>query len=62
MAAMAKVINAQQALISTGIADAITAARQVAGDLDVSVMGGGAVSAALVPAPGVTHLHYAVER
>jgi dihydrofolate reductase len=84
----------------TGIADAIAAAREAAGDKDVGLMSGGIVTAALtagllddvilhqvpvllgggrpffqtlpehvhlrlveaVPAPGVTHLHYEVER
>lgn len=90
----------RQTLVTTGIEDAIAAAREAAGGKDVGLMGGGAVSAALkaglvdevvlhqvpillgggrpffqtlpehvrlrlveaVPAPGVTHLHYAVER
>ncbi|MGP3967783.1 dihydrofolate reductase family protein [Streptomyces sp. 6N223] len=90
----------QQTLVTTGIEDAIAAAREAAGDKDVGLMGGGVVTEALkaglvdevvlhqvpvllgggrpffqalpqhvrlrlleaVPAPGVTHLHYAVER
>ncbi len=90
----------QQTLVTTGIADAIAAAREAAGGKDVGLMGGGVVTEALkaglvdelilhqvpvllgagrpffqtlpehvrlrlveaVPAPGVTHLHYAVER
>jgi dihydrofolate reductase len=89
----------RQTLVTTGIEDAIAAAREAAGDKDVALMGGGAATAALtaglvdelvlhqvpillgsgrpffqelpahvrlrlveaVPAPGVTHLHYAVE-
>ncbi|GHF28440.1 riboflavin biosynthesis protein [Amycolatopsis deserti] len=87
-------------ILAAGIEDAIARAREAAGDLDVGLMGGGVVTAALaaglvdeivlhqvpvllgagrpyfrelpahvrlrlveaVPAPGVTHLHYAVER
>ncbi|HEY3749955.1 MAG TPA: dihydrofolate reductase family protein [Pseudonocardiaceae bacterium] len=90
----------QQTLVSTGIEDAIAAAREAAGGKDVGLMGGGVVTEAIkaglvdelvlhqvpvllgggrpffqalpeqvrlrlveaVPAPGVTHLHYAVER
>jgi dihydrofolate reductase len=90
----------RQTLITTGIEDAVAAARQVAGARDVALMGGGVVTAALkaglvdelvlhqvpvllgagrpyfqqlpahvrlrlveaVVAPGVTHLHYEVER
>jgi dihydrofolate reductase len=90
----------RQTLITTGIEDAVAAAREAAGDKDVGLQGGGTVTAALeaglvdelvlhqvpvllgagrpyfqelpehirlhlidvVPAPGVTHLHYAVER
>jgi dihydrofolate reductase len=90
----------RQTLVTTGIADAVAAARQAAGDKDVALMGGGVVTEALkaglvdelvlhqvpvllgggrpyfqqlpehvrlrlveaVPAPGVTHLHYEVER
>lgn len=37
----------RQTLITTGIADAITAARQAAGDKDVGLMGGGVLTAAL---------------
>ncbi|GAA3611608.1 dihydrofolate reductase family protein [Nonomuraea rosea] len=93
-------ITERQTLVTTGIEDAIAAAREAAGDLDVGLMGGGVVTEALkaglvdevilhqvpillgggrpffqalpehvrlrlieaVPAPGVTHLHYAVER
>jgi dihydrofolate reductase len=90
----------RQTLVTTGIEDAISAAREAAGTRDVGLMGGGVVTAALaaglvdevvlhqvpvllgggrpffqslpghvrlrlvdaVPAPGVTHLHYEVER
>lgn len=90
----------RQTLVTTGIEDAVAAARRAAGDKDVALMGGGVATAALaaglvdevilhqvpvllgggrrlfpslpehvrlrlvdvVPAPGVTHLHYAVER
>jgi len=90
----------RQTLVTTGIDDAVAAARHAAGDKDVALMGGGVVTAALeaglvdelvlhqvpvllgagrpyfqplpahirlrlieaVPAPGVTHLHYEVER
>jgi dihydrofolate reductase len=93
-------MRSPQTLISTGIADAVAAAKEAAGDKDVALMGGGVVTEALaaglvdelvlhqvpillgagrpffrelpahvalrlveaVPAPGVTHLHYAVER
>jgi dihydrofolate reductase len=93
-------ISERQTLVTTGIEDAIAAARAAAGDKDVGLMGGGVVTAALkaglvdevilhqvpillgggrpffqelpahvrlrlveaVPAPGVTHLHYEVER
>ncbi|GAA1988954.1 dihydrofolate reductase family protein [Amycolatopsis minnesotensis] len=93
-------ITERQTLVTTGIEDAIAAAREIAGDRDVCLMGGGVTAAALkaglvdevilhqvpillgsgrpffqtlprhirlrlieaVPAPGVTHLHYAVER
>jgi RibD domain-containing protein len=89
-----------QTLVTTGIEDAVAAAREAAGDKDVALMGGGVVTEALkaglvdelvlhqvpvllgagrpyfqelpehvrlrlveaVPAPGVTHLHYEVER
>lgn len=40
-------ISEKQTLITTGIEDAIAAAREAAGDLDVSVMGGGALTSAL---------------
>lgn len=40
-------ISEKQTLVSTGIEDAIAAAREVAGDKDVAVMGGGAVTSAL---------------
>ena len=90
----------RQTLITTGIEDAVAAAREVAGGKDVAIMGGGAVTSALtaglvdevilhqvpillgagrsffqelpehvelrllevIPAPGVTHLHYEVVR
>ncbi|HEY4023230.1 MAG TPA: dihydrofolate reductase family protein [Pseudonocardiaceae bacterium] len=93
-------ITERQTLVTTGIEDAIAAAREAAGGKDVALMGGGVVTAALrvglvdelilhqvpvllgggrpffqalpehvqlrlidaVAAPGVTHLHYAVER
>ncbi|WP_280432755.1 dihydrofolate reductase family protein [Nocardia brasiliensis] len=93
-------VSAQQILVTTGIEDAIAAAREAAGDGDVGLMGGGVLAAALqaglvdevllhqvpillggdrpffqslpahvrlqlieaVPAPGVTHLHYEVQR
>ena len=93
-------ITGRQTLVTTGIEDAVAAARDAAGGLDVGVMGGGALTEALkaglvdevilhqvpvllgdgrpffralpehvrlrlvdvVPAPGVTHLHYEVER
>ncbi|NUP14291.1 MAG: dihydrofolate reductase [Polyangiaceae bacterium] len=93
-------ISDRQTLVTTGIHEAVAAARRVAGDKDVALMGGGVVTAALaaglvdelvlhqvpvllgagrpyfqtlpaqirlrlieaVPAPGVTHLHYEVER
>ena len=93
-------ISEKQTLVTTGIEHAIAAAREVAGDKDVAVMGGGALSSALaadlvdevilhqvpvllgggrsffqqvpkhvnlrllevIPAPGVTHLHYEVVR
>jgi dihydrofolate reductase len=93
-------ISEQQTLVTTGIEDAIEAARKLAGDKDVALMGGGVLTAGLhaglvdevvlhqvpvllgsgrsyfqslpehvrlrlvevVPAPGVTHLHYAIER
>lgn len=37
----------RQTLITTGIEDAVAAAREVAGDKDVAIMGGGAVTSAL---------------
>jgi len=90
----------RQTLVTTGIEDAVAAAREAAGDKDVGLMGGGVATEALkaglvdevvlhqvpvllgggrpffqalpehvrlrlvdaVPAPGVTHLHYEVER
>ncbi|MFI7064856.1 dihydrofolate reductase family protein [Kribbella sp. NPDC050124] len=90
----------RQTIVTTGVEDAIAAAKKVAGDKDVALMGGGVVTAALraglvdelvlhqlpillgggrpyfqdlpdhirlrlidaVPAPGVTHLHYEVQR
>jgi dihydrofolate reductase len=76
----------RQTLVTTGIEDAVAAARKTAGDRDVGLMGGGVVTEALtaglvdevvlhqvpehvrlrlveaVPAPGVTHLHYEIER
>lgn len=93
-------ISETQTLVTTGIVDAIAAAREAAGDKDVAVMGGGALTSALeaglvdevvlhqvpvllgggrsffqelpkhvnlrllqvIPAPGVTHLHYEVLR
>jgi dihydrofolate reductase len=96
----APAITEQQILVTTGIEDAIAAAREAADGKDVGLMGGGVLTAALaaglvdevvlhqvpillgggrsffqalpehvrlrlveaVPAPGVTHLHYAVER
>jgi dihydrofolate reductase len=93
-------LTERQTLVTTGVADAIAAARELAGGKDVGLMGGGVLAAALtaglvdevvlhqvpillgggrpffqslpehvrlrlveaVPAPGVTHLHYEVER
>jgi dihydrofolate reductase len=93
-------VTERQTLVTTGIEDAVAAARAAAGDKDVGLMGGGVVTEALkaglvdevilhqvpvllgagrpffqtlpehvrlrlveaVTAPGVTHLHYAVER
>jgi dihydrofolate reductase len=90
----------RQTLITTGIEDAVAAARDAAGGKDVALMGGGVTTSALaaglidevilhqvpvllgagrsffqelpahvglrllevVPAPGVTHLHYEVAR
>jgi dihydrofolate reductase len=43
----APAISATQTLITSGIEDAIAAARAVAGDKDVALMGGGVVTAAL---------------
>jgi dihydrofolate reductase len=40
-------MTARQTLVTTGIADAIAAARAAAGDKDVGLMGGGVVTAAL---------------
>ena len=96
----AQEITDQQTLITTGIEDAVAAAKDLAGEKDVALMGGGVVTAALqaglvdelvlhqvpillgagrryfqelpahvrlnlvdvVPAPGVTHLHYEIIR
>jgi dihydrofolate reductase len=93
-------ITERQTLVTTGVEDAIAAAREAAGGKDVGLMGGGVVTEALkaglvdevvlhqmpillgggrpffqslpehvhlrlieaVPAPGVTHLHYAIAR
>lgn len=93
-------ISKAQTLVTTGIDDAIAAARAAAGDKDVALMGGGVLTSALeaglvdevilhqvpvllgagrsffhelpehvqlrllevIPAPGVTHLHYEVVR
>ncbi|MFI6212150.1 dihydrofolate reductase family protein [Nocardia brasiliensis] len=93
-------VSEQQILVTTGIEDAIAAARDAAGGGDIGLMGGGVLAAALraglvdevllhqvpillgggrpffqslpdhvrlrlieaVPAPGVTHLHYEVQR
>ncbi|GGK71392.1 riboflavin biosynthesis protein [Sphaerisporangium melleum] len=93
-------IGETQTLVTTGIKDAIAAARAAAGGKDVALMGGGVLTSALaaglvdevvlhqvpvllgagrgffqelpehvrlrllevVPAPGVTHLHYEVAR
>lgn len=90
----------RQTLVTTGVEDAIAAAREAAGHKDVGLMGGGVTTEALkaglvdevilhqvpvllgggrpffkalpgqvrlrlvevVPAPGVTHLHYEVQR
>jgi dihydrofolate reductase len=92
-------ITDRQTLVTTGVEDAIAAAREIAGGKDVGLMGGGVLTEALkaglvdevvlhqvpillgggrpffqalpahvrlrllevVPAPGVTHLRYAVE-
>lgn len=40
-------VHAGQTFVTTGIADAITAAREAAGDRDVGLMGGGALTSAL---------------
>jgi dihydrofolate reductase len=40
-------ISEKQTLVTTGIEDAIAAAREAAGDKDVAVMGGGALTSAL---------------
>ncbi len=40
-------ISGRQTLVTTGIEDAIAAAREAAGDKDVGLMGGGVVTAAL---------------
>ncbi|MEV4319412.1 dihydrofolate reductase family protein [Actinocrispum sp. NPDC049592] len=40
-------ISAEQTLITTGVEDAIAAAREVAGDKDVALMGGGLLTEAL---------------
>ena len=40
-------INKGQTFVSTGIEDAVAAAREVAGDKDVALMGGGVVTEAL---------------
>jgi len=40
-------ISDTQTLITTGIVDAVAAAREAAGDMDVGLMGGGVVTAAL---------------
>ena len=40
-------ISATQTLVTTGIEDAIAAAREAAGDKDVALMGGGALTSAL---------------
>ena len=93
-------LSDRQTLVTTGIEDAIAAAREAAGGKDVGLMGGGVVTEALraglvdevilhqvpvllgggrpffqslprhvrlrlvaaIPAPGVTHLRYEVER
>ena len=93
-------ISERQTLVTTGVEDAIAAAREAADGKDVGLMGGGVLTAALkaglvdevvlhqvpillgggrpffhplpehvrlrlieaVPAPGVTHLHYEIER
>jgi dihydrofolate reductase len=93
-------MSERQTLVTTGIGDAVAAAREAAGGKDVGLMGGGVVTEALkaglvdevilhqvpvllgggrpffqslpgqvclrlteaIPAPGVTHLRYEVER
>ena len=40
-------INERQTLVTTGIEDAVAAAREAAGDKDVGLMGGGVVTEAL---------------
>ena len=40
-------ISERQTLVTTGVADAVAAARALAGDKDVALMGGGLVTAAL---------------
>ena len=93
-------LSERQTLVTTGIEDAVAAAREAAGGKDVGLMGGGVVTEALkaglvdevilhqvpillgggrpffqslpkhvslrlveaVPAQGVTHLHYEIER
>lgn len=93
-------MGGRQTLVTTGIEDAVAAAKEAAGDKDVALMGGGVVTEALkaglvdelvlnqipvllgagrpyfqelpehvglrlveaVAAPGVTHLHYEVQR
>lgn len=40
-------ISGEQTLVTTGIEDAISAARAIAGDKDVGLMGGGVITAAL---------------
>jgi dihydrofolate reductase len=93
-------LSERQTLVTTGIQDAVAAARDAAGGKDVGLMGGGVVTGALqaglvdevilhqvpillgggrpffqllrehvrlrlvqaIPAPGVTHLHYEIER
>jgi len=93
-------ISGRQTLVTTGVGDAVAAAREAAGDKDIALMGGGLVTEALrtglidelilhqvpillsggrsffqelpehvqlrllevIPASGVTHLHYEVVR
>jgi dihydrofolate reductase len=40
-------VTAEQTLVTTGIADAVAAAREIAGEKDVALMGGGVVTSAL---------------